>query len=180
MDAITPGPDRAQSPDPGHSKDSSLREKILEHVLMGELLRVLWKTGRREIEVLRAEVDRGGYDLVLEANGVVRYIQLKSSYLGATTAEVDINMRLARKPGGCVLWLQFDPQTLELGPFLWYGGRPGEKLPLLGDRVSCHSKGDSLGKKSPRPNLRVLTKGKFTVLRSIEDVVQSLFGESTT
>ncbi len=31
----------------------------------------------QHVEVLRAEVDSNGYDLVMEANKAVRYIQLK-------------------------------------------------------------------------------------------------------
>ena len=49
---------------------SSLREKVLEHLFVGDLLRCLWRLGRRDIELLRAEVDYAGYDLVLECNGL--------------------------------------------------------------------------------------------------------------
>jgi hypothetical protein len=59
----------------GHSKKSSLREQALGHLLLGELLAEMWRRNRRDIEVLKAEVDRGGYDLVLEANGLVRHVQ---------------------------------------------------------------------------------------------------------
>src|SRR5690348_11942590 len=91
MVAIVTNPRPGTCVEPALYTDASLREKILEHILIGELLRVLWQTGRRNIEVLRAEVDCGGYDLVLEANGIIRHIQLKSSYRGASTAEVDVN-----------------------------------------------------------------------------------------
>jgi len=39
---------------------SSLREKVLEHLFVGDLLRCLWRPGRRDIELLRAEVDYAG------------------------------------------------------------------------------------------------------------------------
>jgi hypothetical protein len=71
------GPEDAR--DTSHFLQSSLREKLLEHVFIGELLRCLWRLGRRDIEVLRAEIDASGYDLVLECNGVLRYVQFKSS-----------------------------------------------------------------------------------------------------
>jgi len=99
------------------SAHSSAREKVLEHLFVGELLRCLWQRGIRDMEVLRAEVDMGGYDLVLEANGVLRYVQLKSSYRASKTARVPVNINLARKPGGCVIWIRFDVETVELGPF---------------------------------------------------------------
>ena len=50
-----------------HSFDSSLREQALVHIFLGQLLTFMWLNGGRDIEVLKSEVDRGGYDLVLEA-----------------------------------------------------------------------------------------------------------------
>lgn len=162
--------------DPSNSAQSSSREKVLEHLFVGDLLRCLWRHGTHDIEVLRAEVDKGGYDLVLEANGVIRHVQLKSSHRTATTREVGVNINLARKPCGCVLWIQFDPATLELGPFLWFGGEPGCRLPSLGDRIGRHTKGDRTGHKAERPNIRVLSRSQFQSLPSIDAVARALFG----
>ena len=55
---------------PVEAAHSSAREKVLEHLFVGELLRCLWRRGIRNMEVLRAEVDMGGYDLVVEARVV--------------------------------------------------------------------------------------------------------------
>jgi hypothetical protein len=156
--------------------DSSLREKLIEHVFVGELLRVLWRRGVRNVEVLRAEVDCGGYDLVLERKGIVRHVQFKSSHLAARTREVAVSLKLAEKPSGCVIWMLFEEDTLELRPFLWFGGAPGQKLPPLGDRVARHSKADRTGRKAERPNLRILKRPQFTILPAIDDVVTVLFG----
>src|SRR6476469_3145847 len=65
-----------------HSSDSSLREQALGHVFLGKLLTFMWQSGARDIEVLKSEVDRGGYDVVLESNGIIRHAQLKSSFRG--------------------------------------------------------------------------------------------------
>ena len=107
--------------DPADSANSSLREKIIEHLFVGELPRTLWQRGARRVELLRAEVDAGGYDLVVECNGIIRHIQLKSSYRGAKTSRVNINVGLQQKARGCVIWIMFDPRTMEIGPFLWLG-----------------------------------------------------------
>lgn len=165
--------------DAAHYLESGLREKVIEHLFVGDLLRSLWCRGSRDIEVLRAEVDRAGYDLVLESNGVLRHVQLKASYRSAKTARVGININLARKPSGCVLWIWFDPDTMDLGPFLWFGGQPGEPLPPLGDRVGKHTKGDRTGLKAERPNIRILAKGQFSVLATMDDVTQALFGAAS-
>ena len=161
-----------------HSFDSSLRETVIEHLFVGDLLRCLWRQGSRDIEVLRAEVDRAGYDLVLESNGILRHVQLKASFRSAKTSQVGININLAQKLGGCVIWIWFDPDSMELGPFLWFGGSPGEPLPSLGDRVGRHSKGDRTGHKAERPNIRLLRKGQFSPISTMDEVTEALFGRS--
>lgn len=163
----------------GHSADSSLREKLLEHLFMGELLKSFWLRNQRDIEVLRAEVDRGSYDLVLESNGIVRHVQLKSSRRGAKTDSVDIQVQLASKPCGCVVWIFFDAETLELGPFLWFGSAPGESLPSLGDKLARHSKANSTGTKTVRPNLREVRRSSFITLPTMEGVIKQMFGPVT-
>ena len=156
---------------------SAFREKLIEHLLVGELLKRSWQTGDCSIEISRPEVDRSGYDLIAECNGHVRHIQLKTSYHDAKTATQKVNLSLAQKPSGCVLWVQFDPKSLELGPFLYFGGKPGEKLPDLGSfRTAKHSKGNALGKKAERPNHRVVNNGQFTSNNSIKDLWGRLFG----
>src|SRR5437773_3721312 len=79
---------------PSHSQDSSLREQALGHLFLGELLAEMWRSNQRDIEVLRAEVDRAGYDLVLESNGFVRHIQLKSSFIGSKVRNVSVSTKL--------------------------------------------------------------------------------------
>ena len=52
-------PDRISEPDASHYVESSAREKLVEHVFLGELLRGLWRRDIRDLEVLRPEVDSG-------------------------------------------------------------------------------------------------------------------------
>jgi hypothetical protein len=54
-----------------HTHNSSYREILLEHLLVGEIMRRLWIRGISEVEVLHPQVDDSGYDIVLEANGVL-------------------------------------------------------------------------------------------------------------
>jgi hypothetical protein len=63
-----------------HSLRSFHREALFEHLFAGEIMRRLWIRGERRLEVLKPQVDDGGYDLVLEANGVVRDVQMKASF----------------------------------------------------------------------------------------------------
>lgn len=171
--------DTGSMPQNNHSAHSSRREMVLDHMFMGELLRYLWRTRDCNIEVLRSQVDNAGYDVVLDCNGIVRHVQFKSSHRESKTREVGINIALAAKPSGCVIWIMFDQQTVELGPYLWFGGEPGQPLPPLGDRIGKHSKGNSEGRKAERPNLREVRKSKFKVLQTMEDIAIALFGKQT-
>jgi len=169
-----PSPARIDSS--AHSSDSSLREQALGHVFLGQLLTFLWRNGSRDIEVLKSEVDRGGYDVVLESNGVIRHVQLKSSFRGSKVREVDISTKLLDKPNGCILWLEFDRETLAIERFYWFGGEAGNGLPDLGRRISRHSKGTSTGEKNERLGHRVVAKGDFQALADISELVGKLFG----
>jgi hypothetical protein len=64
--AETQKPENERLADPSHYAESSARENLIEHVFLGELLRGLWRKNVRDLEVLRPEVDSGGYDLALE------------------------------------------------------------------------------------------------------------------
>lgn len=162
--------------DASHYAASSAREKLVEHVFLGELLRGLWRKNVRDLEILRPEVDSGGYDLALECRGIVRHVQLKSSHRDAKRAAITANVKLLDRPSGCILWIYFDPETLLLGPFLWFGGAPGEKIPSLGEKVATHTKHNADRERSPRMGHRVVAKSRFTRLDTVEDVIQRLIG----
>jgi hypothetical protein len=157
-----------------HSSDSSLREQALGHMFLGQLLVFMWRNGGRDIEVLKSEVDRGGYDVVLESKGVIRHVQLKSSFRGSKVREVDVSTKLLRKPGGCILWLEFDRESLAIEQFYWFGGDAGTALPDIGARISRHSKGNSEGEKNERPIHRVVTRERFEALVNISPLVTAL------
>src|SRR6266446_698809 len=174
--ARTAEPKRDSPPYTAHYVESSAREKLIEHVFLSELLRGLWRKDVRDLEVLRPEVDSGGYDLALEFRGLTRHVQLKSSYRGARRAEVTASVKLLERPSACILWLFFDPETLSLGPFLWFGGAPGGKMPALGKKIARHTKPNGMLKKADRPAHRIIAKSRFASLDSIDDVIARLIG----
>lgn len=172
---IAPAPAAALI-DEAHSRQSSLRESVLKHRFLGDLLGCLWIEGRREVDLLFPAVDYAGYDLVLEWKRITRHIQLKASHSRSKRDDVLINCHLAGKPSGCVVWLLFDEKTLRLGPFLWFGGAPGQRLLELGDKVGRHTKADQELVKAERPNTRVVPRSRFRHLDTIEEVAEALFG----
>jgi hypothetical protein len=141
-----------------------------------ELLRGLWRKDIRDLEVLRPEVDSGGYDLAIEHRGLIRHVQLKSSHRDAKRAAVTANVKLLDRHSACILWIYFDPDTLLLGPFLWFGGAPGEKIPPLGKKVARHTKHNANREKGLRIGHRVIAKSCFDRLETIDAVTQKLIG----
>jgi hypothetical protein len=158
------------------SSDSVLREKIVEHLFIGQLLRLIWSEGIRDIEVLKPEVDRAGYDIVVAVNGIVRHIQLKAMRKGGKRTRVDLSTRLTERRGGCVVWLVVDEANFELGPFYWLGSEPHLPLVLNSERVGRHTKGNARGEKLERPMMRTLNRGDFTQFESIVELKKVLFG----
>ena len=157
-----------------HYTHSTLRERIVEHVFIGELLRTLWRRGVTDVEILRPEFDAHGYDVVMTRGAIVRHVQLKTQAAG----KVSVGLALAEKPSGCVIWIGLNKDTLELGPFLWYGGLPGARLPDISaypnPKRPTHN---ALGVRPVRKNHRVIPPAAFKKLKTIDEIIMCLFGE---
>ena len=160
-----------------HSIHSVLRERIVEHLFVGDLLRRLWQRGVTDVEVLRSEFDAGGYDLVLSRREIVRHVQLKAVVKGGRTSSVNVSMNLSAKPSGCVLCIVVTPD-LDICGYRWFGGRPGQKLPDIEKRkIARHTKANADGVKLERPNLRVVPLHEFEPLEPLDATLARLFGQ---
>lgn len=164
------------------SHKSNFYEQLVEHVFISEILQEAWFGHEESVEVLRSEVDSSGYDLVFECNGVLRHVQLKTSGSTAKTTRQNVNVALAEKPSGCIVWIirEEDEASRRVQlRYLFFGGAAGEPLPSLGGfQVGKHTKGDSTGKKKERPAIRVVSKGFFTPIDTTAELVDELFGLS--
>ena len=157
-----------------HFRNSTYREKIVEHIFIGELLRYFWSAGLVNVEILKPEVDSNGYDLVITYGMIVRHIQLKTSLSGSSTAKQNINKNLANHISGCVIWIILEAD-LSFQKFLWFGGSVGEKLPSLEYfSKSKHTRANAEGVKKTRENTVVLPKGAFTPLEGMDELLLSL------
>jgi hypothetical protein len=165
--------------DPWGPHASVLREKVFEHAFLADLTRTLLRAGRR-CEVLRAEFDGSGFDVALEADGVLRHVQLKGMRADGKRAYVDIHTALAAKPSGCVVWMLIDPETFETTAYRWFGGLAGQPLPDLGDKPVRHTKADSQGVKTERCDLRQLGRGRFETVPYMDGLIERLFGNALT
>lgn len=160
-----------------HSTHSTLRERIVEHVFVGDALRSLWRRGIVDVEVLRAEFDAHGYDLVIGRGDVVRHIQFKTGTANRP-GDVSVPLVLSSKPAGCVLWIHVT-DGLELGPFFWFGGPPGAPLPPLSSAVPRRPTHNSQGVRPPRANHRVIAASAFQRLETVDEVLVALLGDLT-
>ena len=159
-----------------HQKHSAYREKLIEHLFTGELLKLSWLNDDCRLEVAKPEVDNSGYDIIAGTNHVVRHIQLKTSHIGSKTPRQKVHRKLGDKPSGCVVWIYFNEESLELGPYYFYGGLPGESLPdISGAKVARHTKGNRDGHKAERPNIKTVNKGDFTRYETMEEIYSALF-----
>lgn len=153
---------------------STYRERLVEQLFVGEVLRHLWGRGVHDVEVLKPVVAHSGYDVVLEYGRIIRHIELKVSNVGGKRKAVNVNVGLQRTPSGCVVWINVNQDDLELKPFWWYGAEPGIPLPSLeGFRVGKQPR----GAKRERSSIRQIPRSKFTRLETVAEVVQKLFGD---
>jgi len=151
-------------------------ESILEHRFLADCGSILWSQEIYDFEVLHAESDNAGYDIVIEAKGVVRHIQLKSMVSDGRRSRINIHHALSSKPSGCVVWIIYELDCLSVQQYLWFGGKAGEPLPDIGDRVVKHSRANAKGVKAVRPALRNVPKGRFEKIGTIEELIVRLFG----
>jgi hypothetical protein len=117
------------APNEAHSLHSTLRERVVEHVFVGEALRWLWRHRVYDVEVLRSEFDAHGYDLVMARGRIARHIQFKTG-TKQKPLNVSVSRTLAEKPSGCVIWICVT-NGLDMGPFFWFAGEPGRPPPPI-------------------------------------------------
>lgn len=154
---------------------SVARETIIEQRLVSELTVLMLRRGIR-VDVLRSQFDAQGHDVVFETHGVIRHVQLKASVAGGARRHVNINVKLRARPSGCVVWMTYDPATLAITEYRWFGNEPAQPLPDLGNKVTRHSKGNASGVKAARPALRDVPKARFEPVANLDELATRLFG----
>ena len=158
-----------------HFEHSSLRERIVEHVFVGKILKNLWTRDVFNVEVLRSEFDAHGYDLVLSRGDLIRHIQLKTGTHNRPV-NVSVSSGLADKPSGCVIWIKVD-DDLNMGPYFWYGSPPGKALPDMNAYDSPkRATHNSAGDRPERKNHRSVPGKKFEKIDNFDELLMILLG----
>ncbi|MBI4060963.1 MAG: hypothetical protein HY403_05980 [Elusimicrobia bacterium] len=161
------------------STRSTFREKMIQHLFLGELLREFWIHRKPVLRVSLPEVDMG-YDLLLEAGKITRHVQLKSTWRGGKTACQNIQSSLQEASSGCAVWIEVDadrdPGRWELA-YRFLGGSPGRPLVLNpNSRIAKHTRANARGEKGFRPGLRRVPKSEFKPKKNIAELREALFG----
>lgn len=160
-------------------RNSNFYEQLTEHVFISEILQETYFHYGKTVEVLHSEIDASGYDVVLECNGYIRHVQIKTSTKGARAAKQKVNLALADKPSGCVVWIEREVQEATSRVHLSYrffGGEPGKPLPAIDQfKVAKHTKANAQGIKLERPSIREIPKGRFQEIQDISELVKKLF-----
>ena len=157
---------------------SATREKSLEHRFISEVTSELWRRAIFDFAVSHSEVDNSGYDVIIEATGIARHIQLKAMQLDGKRRDFNLQMRLADKPLGCAVLMLHDPVTLAITGFRFLAGLPGAKLPPLGDKLARKTKGNAQGYKAAKPAFRAVPIAAFAPVDGMPMLVDRLFGRN--
>ena len=169
---------KAKIVDERQFRSSSHREKVVEHVFLGELLRYLWVARIPGVQVLKPEVDASGYDLVLSLGKVMRHVQLKASMHDGKAAHQPIHAALGEHASGCVVWIVLN-DDLSFERFRWFGAGPGQALPALSTfRRAKHNRANAEGVKKERVHTWRVPKSAFDTVPDMAGLIEKLFGES--
>lgn len=158
------------------SEHSLYFESYFTHTLLQHLmLELLMAEHPRKMTILKAEVDSEGYDLVLACGQSVRYVQLKTLGRSISPVNYSVKASLAELPGGCVLWLCFDQDTLKVTHFHLLAALPNQPMGAMlpSDQAQKLKK----GKKVQRPGyVYVKTRDANHRYLSASQLALALFG----
>ncbi len=169
------------SPDDTYLK-STFYEQLVEHFFVSEVLQEAWYRFGKTAAVLRSEVDAFGYDLVFDCNGIERHVQLKTSKDDAKRQSQNVNIALAEKPYGCVVWIfrheDQGTKRMKLTYRLFECGKEKRPPKWLEDtfNVAKHSKWNSKREQTERKAIRVVPKSKFEEIPDVHALVETFFG----
>jgi len=181
MSDVTPNADGVLGDPAQKYLKSMFYEQLVEHIFISEVLQEAWYRHGKTVEVLHAEIDASGYDVVLECNGYLRHIQLKTSKPNKRGSQ-PINVALASKPSGCIVWIlrHENKETCRVSfSYLFFGGKPGKPLPSLNAfPFAKRTTPNKEGIKPTRQSIHKIPKGHFTPVRDTTAIVECLFGLS--
>jgi hypothetical protein len=93
---------------------SRLIENVIEHGFIYDIsCELLRRNPPQAVDILRAEVDRNGVDLVLSSAFVTHQVQMKARSNKPASAPYAISDSIWGSPGGCVIWIIYDAASMK-------------------------------------------------------------------
>ena len=157
-----------------HNDQSVYREKIIEHIFVSELLKYDWKHGGCKIDILKPEIDRFGYDILVTRNSITRYIQLKTSLETSPVGMQKIHVNLLNTINGSIIWIVINDDLI-MKSFKVIIPSIGTMIGDSNFKMAKHSKSNSDGLKTLRPNIREIPKARFTETNNFNVLFKMLF-----
>lgn len=166
------------------SQNSLYFEKMVEHRFISDIMAYCWYKNNVTLEIIRAEIDCNGYDLIINYKNINRYIQLKTSEENSKTKEQKLNLSIIEKENPCIIWIirNYDNIKMDFNyKYLFWGSNIGKPLPKIENySIAKHPKGNSKGVKNLRHNIRNIPKRDFEVFSNIELLFNKLFSKNVS
>lgn len=153
-----------------NSKDSSYIEKMIEHIFLSEILTKAWVKYKKKISIIRPEIDDSGYDLILECEGIMSFIQLKTS--NEKIKPQKVNEKLFKKKEFAVILIIVDKEKMMLENYYYFADK---NISVVNLKPAKHTKANSKGIKTERPNIKEIPRSGFVKLNSIQELLEKLF-----
>jgi hypothetical protein len=136
-----------------------------------------WFTYKKEVKIIRCEVDSSGYDLIVDCDSTFRYIQLKTSVLSSKRSYQKFNVSLLAQQNPCIIWIiyRYDKKKNDLDfKYYFWGNELGKKKP--NEKAYKATRQRTAGGKNGRLcNVRNIPKGQFSEANIFELFIK-LFG----
>lgn len=146
-------------------KNSHVIENVLEHRFLFDLSReLLLRREPRILNISHSEVDCDGVDFVISCGPRLYNVQMKARSNQPAFTSYDIAESIWSVPGGCVIWMIYDPVNLE--PKTYY--LLGSPLPAVKNFRAAKRKGYR----------RVWTRNANHVNLMLSELAQILFPEN--
>jgi len=152
-------------------------ENLFRHAFLYEISReLLLQDPPRKLTVLNSEVDDSGVDIVLMLGTVTRHVQMKTLNKRMAPNGYNIADSVFQIPGGCVIWLRYDQESMTPVNYHFFGKQGNGILGNQDDfEVGRRKKGSTW---VDRPGYRwVKTSHATHKDRSISELCAILFGE---
>jgi hypothetical protein len=161
------------------SKNSLYFEKLVEHRFISDIMTYCWHKKGVTLEIIHAEIDINGYDLIISYKNTNRYIQLKTTDIKSKTYNQNFNSLILNKENPCIIWIlrSYDNNKNDYDfSYLFWGSDVKKSLPDIEKyKTAKQNKPNLSGKKEYRKNIKIIPKKDFIKFNTIEKLFNKLF-----